>query len=255
MPAAFIGHGSPMNALEDNRYTQAWAGFARRVGQPRAILAISAHWFVGYTAVTAMAQPPTLHDFGGFPRALSQMAYPAPGDPALARRVAELLGPTEVKLDTDSWGLDHGTWSVLAPMYPAANIPVVQLSINAKLSFEEHMQLGARLAPLRQEGVLILGSGNVVHNLGHMRPDVGGAHFPWAQAFDDAAQALMTQRPQDLPQLLNHPGYRQAVPTPEHLFPLLYIAGLATVAQRVPEVITTGISMESISMTSYGLMA
>lgn len=255
MPAAFIGHGSPMNALEYNHYTQAWSGFARRAGRPRAILAISAHWYVGYTAVTAMERPATIHDFAGFPHALAEMRYPAPGDPALAHRVADLLGPAEVRLDTDSWGLDHGAWSVLTPMYPAADIPVVQLSVNGTLSFEAHLQLGARLAPLRQEGVLILCSGNVVHNLGLMRPDAGGRHYPWAQSFDDAARELITQRPQDLPQLLNHPGYRQAVPTPEHLIPLLYLAGLAVAAQQTPELITTGLAMESISMTSYGLMA
>ncbi|MFZ6754264.1 4,5-DOPA dioxygenase extradiol [Undibacterium sp. Dicai25W] len=249
MPAAFIGHGSPMNALENNQFTQAWAGFAQRIPKPKAILVISAHWYIDHIAVTAMPQPNTIHDFYGFPPALSEMLYPAPGNPLLARRVAELLSPMDVRLDQNTWGLDHGAWSVLAPMFPEADVPVIQLSINARLSFDEHVQLGAKLAPLRNEGVLILASGNVVHNLRLMQR----GSYPWAQEFDDEARNLIVQRPQDIAQLLNHPAYKLAVPTPDHFIPLLYIAGLAAASGEKPEVFIDGIAMGSISMTSFAL--
>src|SRR4051794_6565403 len=220
MPAAFVGHGSPMNALQANRYTAAWAAFGRSVRRPRAILAVSAHWFINATAVTAMPRPKTIHDFFGFPEALFAVRYQAPGDPGLADEVVETVRPTWVGLDRDSWGLDHGAWSVLVHAFPDADIPVLQLSVDATKPLGYHVALGAALAPLREDGVLILGSGNVVHNLPAIDPSMGAEGFDWAHRFDDAARELMTTAPGEIATLGEHPDYAAAVPTPDHFLPL-----------------------------------
>ncbi len=227
MPVIFFGHGSPMNTLEHNRYTEAWRALGANVPKPKAILAISAHWLTRGTAATAMASPPTIHDFGGFPQALFDMQYPAPGDPALAARLRELLAPLPVHLD-QSWGLDHGTWSVLAHAFPDADTPVVQLSMDGTKPARFHYELGQRLAPLRHEGVLIVGSGNVVHNLMLMRRGESAPAYDWARRFNERVRAALASGEHQA--LIDFERWgedaRLSVPTPEHYLPLLYIAGL-----------------------------
>jgi 4,5-DOPA dioxygenase extradiol len=253
MPAAFIGHGSPMNALETNRYTESWAALGAALPRPRAILVVSAHWYINATAVTAMSRPRTIHDFYGFPRELFAVDYPAPGAPEIAAEVEEIAKPTWVGQDADSWGLDHGTWSVLTHMFPGADIPVVQLSINAMKPFDYHLELGAKLAPLRESGVMVVGSGNVVHNLGGMDPSRAESGFDWAERFDEAARATMTGSPDGLPALQGARDFDVAVPTPDHFIPLLYLAGLGAAAGRPADVLVDGYAYGSLSMTAFTL--
>ena len=253
MPAGFFGHGSPMNTLEHNRYTDAWRHFGACVPRPRAVLVISAHWYTNATAVTAMGQPRTIHDFYGFPDELFAFDYPAPGAPEIADLVVEAVKPRWAGLDVDSWGLDHGTWSVLAHMFPDADIPVLQLSINALQPLDYHLDIGARLAPLRQQGVLIIGSGNVVHNLQRIAWDQPAGGFDWNQRFDAAATTLMSDRPGDILELAEHDDYEFAVPTPDHFIPLLHVAALAAASGQRPDVLIDGYTYGSLSMTSYTL--
>ena len=255
MPAVFVGHGNPMNTLEHNRYTEAWHDFARRAPRPRAILAISAHWYINATAVTAMAVPRTIHDFYGFPDELFAVQYPAPGDPDLAREIAEVAAPLWVGQDADSWGLDHGTWSVLAHMYPDADIPVVQMSIDASKPIEYHAELGAALAPLRSRGVLVVASGNVVHNLRRIEWERAEHGAEWAEAFDAAAIEIMTTDPAKAVTLVDHEHYALASPTPDHFLPLLSIAGLAAAADQRAEVLVGGCTLGSLSMTAFEVPA
>jgi 4,5-DOPA dioxygenase extradiol len=237
--------------LESNRFTKAWAKFGRSIPRPRAVLAISAHWYGAFSAVTAMAKPRTIHDFSGFPDALRRFQYRAPGSPELAAEVAELVKPTRVDLDADSWGFDHGTWSVLCHVFPQADIPVVQLSLDARRSFDQHAALGAALEPLRRRGVLIVGSGNVVHNLGKLSWRDADAEFDWNRRFDEAARQAMADDPTQVAGLQRHRDYRLAVPTPDHFIPLLYIAGVAIAAGTSGEVLVGGPQMGSLSMTSF----
>ncbi|MFE9421698.1 4,5-DOPA dioxygenase extradiol [Kitasatospora sp. NPDC006697] len=253
MPAAFLGHGSPMNAIEENRYTAAWRAFGEAVPRPRAVLVVSAHWYTNATAVTVMPQPRTIHDFYGFPQELFDVQYPAPGLPGLVDEVSEAVRPTWVGADGDSWGIDHGTWSVLRHAFPRADVPVVQLSINADQPLSYHFDLGRRLAPLRETGVLVVGSGNVVHNLRGLDPRQPERGFAWAERFDDSARELMTETPEAALDLLGHRDYGYAVPTPDHFIPLLYLAGLAAEAGRGTDVLVDGYSFGSLSMTAYTL--
>ena len=255
MPALFIGHGSPMNTLEANSYTEAWRAFGRALPRPKAILAVSAHWYFGATAVTAMARPRTIHDFYGFPQELFAFDYPAKGDPDLAGEIVEAVKPQWVGLDQDQWGLDHGTWSVLAHLYPDADIPVVQLSLNATRPLDYHLDLARRLDALRDRGGMILASGNVVHNLRALRWDQPDLGFDWAQRFDDAAAEQLLRDPADILKLAEHPDFAAAVPTPDHFLPLLYAAGLASAEGAALEALVRGYSMGSISMSCYGLGA
>jgi 4,5-DOPA dioxygenase extradiol len=253
IPAAFLGHGSPMNALSDNTYTAAWRALGESLPRPRAIVVVSAHWYINATAVTAMTSPRTIHDFYGFPEELFAIKYPAPGDLAVAEEIAEVAKPLWVGSDHDSWGIDHGAWSVLVHAFPRADIPVVQLSINAEKPFEYHFELGAKLGPLRERGILVISSGNVVHNLKSVDPSQPNSGFDWAHRFDDAARDIVTSRPSDIISLRYHTDFRQAVPTPDHFIPLLYLAGLAAAEESSPQILVDGYSYGSLSMTSYTL--
>jgi 4,5-DOPA dioxygenase extradiol len=253
MPAAFIGHGSPMNTLEINRFTKAWSALGRSLPRPRAILAISAHWYINGSAVTAMPNPRVIHDFFGFPRQLFEFDYPAPGEPAIAREVADVVKPAFIGLDEDSWGIDHGTWSVLAHLFPAADIPVLQLSIHSGEPVEYHVDLGARLAPLRERGVFIVGSGNVVHNLRRIDWSRQDSAFEWGDRFDAAVRSVMTTGPAEIASVQRHPDYPLAVPTPEHFLPLAYLCGLCAAAGETAKPFAQGGTLGSLTMTSYVL--
>jgi 4,5-DOPA dioxygenase extradiol len=251
MPVIFFGHGNPMNALYDNDYTRAWAEIGRSVPKPKAILCVSAHWYIPAAAVTAMESPRTIHDFGGFPRDLFEVRYPAPGSPELAGRVVELLGENVIE-DTEHWGLDHGTWSVLCHVFPEADVPVVQLSINEAEPAAFHYQLAQRLEPLRDEGVLVIGSGNLVHNLhAYAWGNESREPFDWALRFEEVAREKMLAG--DHAPLV---GYEElgrdailSAPTPDHYLPLLYVLAL----QREGDEVTfpvEGFDGGSISMLS-----
>lgn len=254
MPAIFLGHGNPMNALLANAYTAAWAAIGARLPRPRAILSISAHWYVPGIAVTAMDAPRTIHDFGGFPRELFQVQYPAPGDLQLASRVQQVLAPLQVRLDQE-WGLDHGTWSVLRHVFPAADIPVVQLSIDDTQPPAFHYEIGRSLRSLRDEGVLLMGSGDIVHNL----PTYAwGAHaaepYDWALRFEAAARALISKGEHG-PLIAYESLGRDAflsVPTPEHYLPLLYVLGAGIEGERVSFPVE-GMDGGSVSMMAVEL--
>lgn len=254
LPAIFFGHGNPMNAVTSNVYTEAWRRIGEQTPRPAAILAISAHWYVPGTGVTVATAPRTLHDFGGFPEELYRVRYPAPGDPALARRVQKMLAPLPVALD-ETWGLDHGTWSVLRHAYPLADIPVVQLAIDETRPPQFHYDVGRRLAPLRAEGVLLFGSGNIVHNL---HAYAWGRHAPepydWAVRFEAEARERLVAAEDDA--LIDYERLGRdallSIPTPDHYLPLLYVIG----ARQAGDTVTfpvEGVDGGSISMLAVRL--
>ncbi len=249
MPAIFFGHGNPMNAIESNAYTQAWRAIGDRMPRPKAIVCVSAHWYLPGTFVTAMEHPRTIHDFGGFPQPLYDVRYPAPGDRELAARIQELLAPAVVEAD-QQWGLDHGTWSVLCHFVPDAKVPVVQLSIDETQPPDFHYDLGKGLAPLREEGILIMGSGNLVHNL---HAYAWGRHpvepFDWAVRFEKQTRALLHEG--DHEPLINYETLGRdallSAPTPDHYLPLLYVMGASVKGEAVTFPVE-GIDGGSVSM-------
>jgi 4,5-DOPA dioxygenase extradiol len=248
MPVLFVGHGSPMNALSDNAYTRAWRALGERLPRPKAILAISAHWETKGVLITAAERPRTIHDFYGFPQPFYEVHYNAPGDPELARRIAGMVGPA-ARADLDSWGLDHGTWSVLHSMYPDADIPVLQLSQDIRLGPQDHYRIGQALAPLRDEGVLIFATGDIVHNLRIFDRRPGAVTPDWAIGFNDLVKAKIVEG--DDQALIDYPALpnaRAAFPEPEHFHPLLYVLGARTAGESV-EFLTDEV-LSTVSMTS-----
>lgn len=254
LPVAFIGHGNPNNVFGGNRYAEAWTAFGATV-RPRAILVVSAHWYVGATRVTASAHPRTVHDFTSYRPRLFAFHYPAPGDPALAQRVRELLAPLPVELD-ERWGFDHGAWAVLANAYPAANIPVIQLSIDRTQPPAWHYEMASRLAPLRDDGVLILGSGNIIHNIEISRNDWAGAPAGWEERFAVDVDRRLEQG--DHAALVAYeklgPDATLAIPTPDHYLPLLYALGLQRSGERV-ETLVGGADGDGLGMLSIAIHA
>jgi len=253
MPVLFIGHGSPMNGIEDNIFSQRWKQLGKEIPQPRAVLVVSAHWFTRGTFITAMDRPQTIHDFGGFPKALFDVQYPAPGDPALAAETAKMITKADVILDHD-WGLDHGAWTIIKHMYPAADIPVLQLSIDYTRKPSFHYELAKELAALRTKGVLIVGSGNMVHNLRIMNWNSPESGFDWAIEMNDKFKKLITSG--DHASLIDYEQLGQAaklsIPTPEHYLPLLYTLGLQEKSDEV-NIFNDKTLLGSISMTSVKL--
>lgn len=228
MPTLFIGHGSPMNGIENNEFSQSWAELAKNIPVPKAVLVASAHWYTHGTFVTAMDFPTTIHDFGGFPKALFDVQYPVPGDPQLAAEIPGLIHSTPVALDHD-WGLDHGTWTIVRHMYPDADIPVLQLSIDYTKSPEHHYKIAKEIYALRKKGILVIGSGNMVHNLRMLSWEmINGGGYDWALEMNDKFKNLIANG--DHQPLINYRNLGKdamlAIPTPEHYLPLIYTLGL-----------------------------
>lgn len=255
MPAIFLGHGSPMNAIETNNFTNALTELGRNLkseyGTPRAILMISAHWETEGTFVTGMERPKTIHDFYGFPQELYNVQYPASGDSDLADEIAKLIEKPKVHIDEKDWGLDHGTWSVLKHAFPAADIPIVQLSIDRTKPFEYHYDLGQKIKPLREQGVMIMGSGNIVHNLRMMSREHRFAGHDWANEFDEWVKEKLVKR-EDAPlihEALKSQAGRLSIPTPEHYLPLLYVIGASDKKDKM-NFDYEGMELGSLSMRS-----
>lgn len=247
MPMIFVGHGSPMNAIEDNKYTRGWREIAKKLPKPKAILAISAHWYTKGTRIQDEEYPKMIYDMYGFPKNLYEVVYPARGSAEYAQKTIELI-KNPVIID-NSWGLDHGTWSVLVRMYPGANIPVYQLSIDGYVNGREHFEIGKYLKELRNQGVLILASGDVVHNLGKISYIDDG--FTWAEEFDSyIKESILDREFENVVNYEKHELAELAVPTPDHFYPLLYTLGACDDNDEI-EVFNEGCLSGSLSMTSY----
>lgn len=249
MPVIFIGHGSPMNAIEENEFTEAWSKIARAIPRPEAILSISAHWFTEKTRINTEENPKNINDFYGFPRELYDVGYIVKGSPDIAKKTKDLIGDSVIEDNT--WGIDHGTWSILNRMYPDADIPVYQISIDSSSKPKDLYEIGKKLKALRKENILILGSGNVVHNLRHVDFSVNGG-YDWAEEFDSHIKESIEKR--DFDSVINYSDMGKSaeysVPTPEHFYPLLYILGAVNDSDKV-EVYNNSCIAGSLSMTSY----
>lgn len=250
MPVLFIGHGSPMNAIADNRYSRSLRELGRSLPKPRAILCISAHWMSEGTWITHQAKPRTIHDFYGFPQALFEVQYPAPGAPELAESIVQRIQEPRINLDDEQWGFDHGAWSVLRHLYPNADIPLLQLSLYMERPGSYHFQAGQALRPLRDEGILIVGSGNLVHNLRMIRWEEDAEPFPWATGFDEWFKARVDEGDSSALIQPQHPDARLAIPTWEHYYPLLYTLGAAEFGEKA-HYLYEGVENGSISMRSF----
>ncbi|MFA5582587.1 MAG: 4,5-DOPA dioxygenase extradiol [Bacteriovoracaceae bacterium] len=254
MPLLFIGHGSPLNAIDNNEFTQILSRLGQKLPRPRAILCISAHWMTRGSWITEMESPKTIHDFYGFPQELFNVQYPAPGSPELAQTIKKEIIDPNIHGDTIEWGLDHGTWSVLKHVYPNADIPILQLSLDMTKDSPYHFKLGEKIRFLREQGVLIVGSGDIVHNLKTMNRDKKAAPHPWAKEFDE--WTLEKIKNKDFSPLVHdvmkHPGAAMSIPTWDHYYPLLYVLGASTNNDKL-EVIYEGIHHSSISMTTFTL--
>ncbi len=253
MPVVFVGHGNPMYAIEENEFVSTWHRLGEQLPLPKSIIAISAHWETRGTAVTSMLHPRTIHDFGGFPEALFQIEYPAPGDPELALKITETFPDSMIRTD-ESWGLDHGTWSVVRHLFPHANVPIVQLSLDFNKTPAEHIQFATKLSAFRDKGVLIIGSGNLVHNLRHVswdKPDDEEFAYDWAIEANEKIKQLISNH--NLNELANYKllgrAVQMAIPTPEHFIPLLYALALKTESDDIAYFNDKTV-MGSLSMTS-----
>ncbi len=250
MPMIFVGHGSPMNAIEDNQYTRGWREMAAKLPKPEAIISISAHWYTNGTKIINEQKPKTIYDMYGFPKELYEISYNTPGNPKLAENVKSLISKPSVF--DNSWGIDHGTWSVLVHMYPERDIPLIQISIDAAAPPEEHYRIGKELKALRHQGVLLFGTGNIVHNLGILDWGMEDKGFDWAYEFDDYIQEnIENRKPENVINYLSFgKSAKLSVPTPDHFYPILYILGASDEEDRL-SIYNKGCMVGSLSMTSY----
>ncbi len=254
LPVIFVGHGNPMHAILESNFSRGLTALASRIERPKAILCISAHWMTEGTWVTHMPKPKTIHDFYGFPKPLFDVQYPAPGSPTIAEQISQLIKYPRIQLDDDTWGFDHGTWAILRHMYPDADIPVLQMSLDMNATSDQHFKLGQELRRLREEGVLIVGSGNVVHNLRQFKPEVNATPYPWALEFDEWLKQQLVSRNYDsiINDSMTMRSGQLSSPTPDHWYPLFYVLGASDDRDSL-KFEYEGIEHASISMRTFSL--